>query len=88
MSVNATDLAPILDEVVRLSPQPMALNTESVFDRVTFADLDDTAQCALAKFFICRNCPSIGAYSGNFDAPHFIANVATDVFSVANGTQP
>jgi hypothetical protein len=79
MLVSATNLALILDEVVRLSPQPMALKTESVFDRVTFADLDDSARCALAKFFISRNCPSIGAYCGNFDAPHFIANVAADV---------
>ncbi len=77
--IDSAQLLPILDEIARDAPVPLMGQNVSVFRRVTFAELDDCARCQLAKFFIIRNCPGIGAFAGNFDAPHFIACTAEDV---------
>ena len=58
---------------------PRGWYRHSVFDTVAFVDLDDSARCQLAKFFILRTCPSIGSFCGNGDGVHFLANVASDV---------
>jgi hypothetical protein len=87
MSIAPAQLTPILDEFVTANPSPHGRQTGSVFDKVSFDDLDDSARCQLAKFFIHRNTPYIGMYSGNFDAPQFLARAAEEIATWPMGSE-
>lgn len=85
MTINATQLAPVIDEFVTANPSPMQKG--SIFEKVAFDELDDSARCHLAKFFILRNTPYIGMYSGNFDALHFVARAAAEISTWPMGSE-
>src|SRR4051812_25048255 len=79
MSITAAQLAPVLDEFITANPSRYERQTGSVFEKLPFDDLDDSAKCILAKFFIIRNTPNIGMYCGNFDAPEFLSKAAAEI---------
>jgi hypothetical protein len=87
MATDAAQLTVILDEFTRANPSPYGRQEGSIFQQVAFDDLDDSARCQLAKFFILRNTPYIGMYSGNFDAPQFIAKAAAEIAAWPMGSE-